>query len=500
MKLLDLFIKKRDELPYEYSFEGERIDYTHLFFSAPNPETQRNGVLSINGMAHATMSHSELIPNDFTDIYYLPFPLDSILSTYKRVNEKNVYYHIKHEFMVDEGFLNDITNIYFMKLCGEYTIYLNGTKILDGMDKVYVNANVSKLINVGLNTLILTFKEDKHKNVIGPSGPIYLETTPRTYIKSVEIKTDIKNEKVSFNIDTVSPHGVVTITTPTAMNNDYIFDTNQLDIKLDNLILWTPSQPFFYQYTIKLNNGGDSVRGIFALLEYKLDTVDGVSVLTINGEPTPIKGVLDNYYYSDSLTLPPTITHLKNLFSEVKSLGFNSIRKTKFVDIKDYYYNGLLKGLLIAQDIEFKSIDDLDNKIEYLKNFQAVYLVNIILTDKNVDYKELYSYIKSKMPDKLISINIMNKKSFGDINVKREGFLGYDEITSKIEEPFITNLKFENRIDGLEDFMNNRYIPSSVMGMVGFYYSSINSVQDGIYNPSLKKIRAKKARINEILK
>ena len=77
MKLLDLFIKKRDELPYEYSFEGERIDYTHLFFSAPNPETQRNGVLSINGMAHATMSHSELIPNDFTDIYYLPFPLDS---------------------------------------------------------------------------------------------------------------------------------------------------------------------------------------------------------------------------------------------------------------------------------------------------------------------------------------------------------------------------------------------------------------------------------------
>ena len=500
MNILDLFRKKRDELPYEYSFEGDRIDYTHLFFTAPNPELQRTGVLSINGMAHATMTHSELIPNEFLDIYYLPFPLDSILSTYKRVNEKNVYYHIKHEFNVEEGFLGEITKLYFMKLCGEYIIYLNGTKILDGKDKVYVNADVSKLITVGTNTLILTFKEEKYTNVIGPSGPIYLETTPRTYIKSVEIKTDIKNETVSFNIDTQSPHGVITITTPTAMNNDYQFDTNKVDIKLDNLILWTPAQPFFYQYTIKLNNGGDSVRGIFALLEYILVTIDGVSVLTVNNEPTPIKGVLDNYYYSDSLTLPPTVTHLKNLFSEVKSLGFNSIRKTKFVDIKDYYYNGIIKGLLIAQDIEFKSIDDLDNKIEYLKNFQAVYLVNILLTDKSVDYKELYSYIKSKMPEKLISISYGNKNTFGDINVKREVFLGYLEITNKIEEPFITNLKFEDKINGLEEFMNNRFIPSSVMGMVGFYYSSINSPLDGIYSPSLKKIKVKKIRLNNILK
>ena len=500
MSILDLFRKKRDELPYEYSFEGDRIDYTHLFFTAPNPELQRTGVLSINGMAHATMTHSELIPNEFVDIYYLPFPLDSILSTYKRVNEKNTYYHIKHEFNIDEGFLNEITKIYFMKICGEYTIYLNGSKIAEGKDKLYVNADVSKLITVGTNTLILTFKEEKRKNVIGPSGPIYIETTPKTFIKSVDVKTDIKNETVSFNIDTVSPHGIITITTPTANNNDYQFDTNKVDIKLDNLIVWTPSQPFFYQYTIKLNNGGDSVRGIFALLDYKLDTVDGVNVLVVNGEPTPIKGVLDNYYYSDSLTLPPTVTHVKNLFSEVKSLGFNSIRKTKFVDIKDYYYNGIIKGLLIAQDIEFISFDDLDNKIEYLRNFQAVYLVNILLTDKRVDYKELYGYIKSKMPDKLISISVSNKKSFGDINVKREEFLGYSEITNKTEDPFIANLSFENKIDGLEEFMSECYIPSTMMGMVGFYYSSLNSPNDGIYSPSIKKIKVKKIRLNDLLK
>ena len=500
MGLLDLFRKKRDELPYEYSFEGDRIDYTHLFFSAPNPELQRTGVLSINGMAHATISHSELIPNEFLEIYYLPFPLDSILSTFKRVNEKNTYYHIRHEFVIDEGFIKDITNIYFMKLCGEYIIYLNGTKILEGKDKLNVNANVSELINEGTNTLILTFKEEKYENVIGPSGPIYIETTPNVTINSVSVKTDIKNEKVSFKVDTPSPHGTITITTPTANNFDYKFDSNDIDIKLDNLIVWTPDKPFFYQYTIKLDNGGDSVRGIFALLEYKLDTVDGVNVLTINDEPTPIKGVLDNYYYSDSLTLPPTVTHVKNLFSEVKSLGFNSIRKTKFVDIKDYYYNGVIKGLLIAQDIEFKSFDDLDNKIEYLKNFQAVYLVNMILTDKKVDYKELYGYIKSKMPDKLISISLSNKKSFGDINVKREEFLGYSEITNKTEDPFIANIRFENKIDGLEEFMKNSYIPSTMMGMVGFYYSSLNSPVDGIYSPSLKKIKVKKVTINNLLK
>ena len=205
MSIFDIFRKKRDELPHEYSYEGERIDYTHLFFSAPNPELQRENTLSLNGMGHITTTHSNLIPNDFPDIYFVPFPLDSLLSTYKRVNDKNIYYHIMFEFEVDESFLKDVTKIYFMKLCGEYTIYLNGSKILEGKDKLFVNANVSTLINAGLNTIILTFKEDKFANVIGPSGPIYLESTPNNHIESVFIKTDIKNEKVIFNLDTDSP-------------------------------------------------------------------------------------------------------------------------------------------------------------------------------------------------------------------------------------------------------------------------------------------------------
>ncbi len=104
------------------------------------------------------------------------------------------------------------------------------------------------------------------------------------------------------------------------------------------------------------------------------------------------------------------------------------------------------------------------------------------------------------MPDKLISISVSNKKSFGDINVKREDFLGYTEITNKIEDPFIANLRFENKIDGLGEFMKNSYIPSTMMGMVGFYYSSLNSPVDGIYSPSLKKIKVKKVTINNLLK
>ena len=501
MSLLDLFKKKKEILPYEYSKEGERIDYTHLFFSAPNPEIQRENTMSLNGMAHVCVSQSELIPNEFTYIYYIPFPLDSILSTFKRIDFKNSYYHIKYDFNVNDDFIKEVTNIYFTKLCGSYTIYLNGTKILSGKNEVNISKDISKIISAGLNTLILTFKEERDETIIGPSGPIYMESTPKNYVKDVLIETNIKNETVSFTIDALSPHGVITITTPTASINDYIFDSNKIDIKLDNLILWTPDKPFFYQYTIKLDEGSDRVRGIFALLEYKIGEVDGINAFIFNGSPLPIKGTLDNYYYSDSLTLPPTISHLKNLFSEIKTLGFNSVRKSGFIDIKDYYYNGIVKGLLIMQDINFIDFNDLENKIEYLKRFQAVFLVNIIAENKNINEVELYNYVKSKMPDKLISISLGGKKSYGDIKVNREPFLGFNEYNSnKIQDPFITNLKFENKIDGFKDFMNYKYIPSSMMGMVGFFYSSLNSPTDGIYNPPITKIRTKKIIINEILK
>ena len=152
------------------------------------------------------------------------------------------------------------------------------------------------------------------------------------------------------------------------------------------------------------------------------------------------------------------------------------------------------------QDITFNGIDDLDNKIDYLKNFQALYLLNIILTDNKVNHKELYNYVKSKMPNKLISISLKGNKSYGDVSIKQNEFIGYSDFKKTPEEPFIANIKFENRVDGLKEFMDTKYIPSTMMGMVGFYYSSLNHIDDGLYNPSITKIRVKKSTVNDILK
>ncbi|MCR5741654.1 MAG: hypothetical protein K6G38_04275 [Gammaproteobacteria bacterium] len=487
MGIKDLF-KKKIELPNSLSFEGKNLDYTHIFFNAPNPFEQRENVMTLNGMYHMTTSSSFLIPTDFNEIVYVPYPIGSILSCVERTYNKKLFYHLIKNFKIESNFKNELMVLCFTKLSGEYTIYLNGNKIAYGKNSLMVKIDVTNILNDDNNNLVLSFKENPKDLIIGPSGPIYIESTPKNKIEDVIINLNLKDELVTFNIDAKTPRGKITITTPIAISKTYDFDSGRIEIRLGSIVHWTPDKPFFYQYSIELE-GGDYLRGVFPLFEYKLDNIDGVDCFTLNNKPFPIKGLIDDYYYSDSFNNPPSQQHVKFLFDEVKGLNFNSIRKTSFIEIPEYYYSGIVKGLLIAQDLDFYNEDDFNHKLNYLKNFKSIFMVIVHNKNKEMELKNIYNLVRVKFPERLIVVKD-NNQSFGDIEIdqNKKSQLYHFKRLSYIEK------------DEFIEYMNKNYIKDSMNKMVGFYLESLNNPKTGIYNESLTKLRFSKKKIREILK
>ena len=132
-------------------------------------------------------------------------------------------------------------------------------------------------------------------------------------------------------------------------------------------------------------------------------------------------------------------------------------------------------------NINFESIKQIDKVIDYISLFDSIFLVNIILDNRNVSIEELYKYVKYKLDNKLVVITYLNK-SYGGIDL-------IDYIPKKNNNPYIiSELKFNSgQADELINFKNSEYIGLATHGMIGYFYSSLNHPNDGILTPNYSK-------------
>ena len=239
------------------------------------------------------------------------------------------------------------------------------------------------------------------------------------------------------------------------------------------------------------------IRGVFHISEFSIGTSQGIDCFKINDKPYPIKGILDDYYYSDGLTMPASEDFILYLFRTFKGLGFNAIRKTNYIDIPAYYYKAITFGLLIAQDITYNPVT-FKNTLDYLNKFDSIFMINIKV-DKNTDLAEVYRNAKEIIDNKVIIVS-NSKESYGDAQILDNKEKLYTSKSKKRNEPYFQTLSFGNDLDRLSEFMDNEYIPSSISSMVGFFYKSVNSPESGIFNSNYSKVRVKLEKFKELLK
>ena len=176
---------------------------------------------------------------------------------------------------------------------------------------------------------------------------VWMEKVPRTYIQDIRILPDLNGFSltVRMNDDTVGT-AVVTID-----GRQMEIKTNEKQyIKIDKAHLWSPDDPYLYNFDITA--GEDKVSSYVGLRTFGISLNEkGQNVLLLNNKPFFHHGLLDQGYYKGGYYTPSDDKDFIYDISMMKKLGFNTLRKHIKVEPLRWYYHCDRLGMLVWQDM-----------------------------------------------------------------------------------------------------------------------------------------------------
>ncbi|MBQ2383978.1 MAG: glycoside hydrolase family 2 [Oscillospiraceae bacterium] len=171
---------------------------------------------------------------------------------------------------------------------------------------------------------------------------VWLESVPDHYIRDLRI--DCHGTSVTVSIDPPMD-GTVNV----LALGEYPLVDGKVTIAPDHPRLWSPEDPFLYDFTVRAGN--DLVDSYFALRTLSVETVDGYQRLCLNGKPYFFHGLLDQGYWPDGLFTPAAPECYTDDILAMKKLGFNTLRKHIKVEPEEFYYQCDRLGMVVFQDM-----------------------------------------------------------------------------------------------------------------------------------------------------
>ena len=176
---------------------------------------------------------------------------------------------------------------------------------------------------------------------------VWMEKVPRDYITDLKIKPDLQG----FNI---------TVQTQSAKSSSAVLSIGGKDIPIktctdnridiDNSHLWTPEDPYLYDFDISYKD--DRVSSYVGLRTFGVGPdANGNKVLLLNGKPYYHHGLLDQGYYKGGFYTPQDDSDFENDILRMKQMGFNMLRKHIKVEPLRWYYHCDRLGMLVWQDM-----------------------------------------------------------------------------------------------------------------------------------------------------
>jgi len=313
----------------------------------PRPQLKRNSFLSLNGK--------------WDDGALVPFPLESSYN-----GKKGPEYTYHRKFTLPKGFMKDRLILHFGAVDQIADVYVDGqiathheggylpfecdiTDLLAPVSlhelKVEITDSLSHLYPYG--------KQKKHPGgmwytpVSGIWQSVWLESVPVNHIEALEITPSLNS--VSVLIYSEASHFDVTV----SFKGEIIFtgstDTPDIFINIDNPRLWTPDEPNLYDITVKTDN--DEVSSYFGLRTVSIETVDNIPRILLNGRPFFFHGVLDQGYFPEGIYTPNTEKDYERDILNLKSMGFNTIRKHIKIEPACFYEACDRLGMIVFQDM-----------------------------------------------------------------------------------------------------------------------------------------------------
>ncbi len=352
---------------------GKEIDPEHVLEEYPRPGMKRDGYVILNGFWNYAITSSAEFPKEYDGRILVPFSPESVLSGVNRVVMPDMFLHYKREFSLSRTESGKRLLLHFGAVDQCCEVYVNGYKLGEHRGGYWhFSYDITAYVREGENLLQLvvwdlsdTSYYARGKQSLERGGmwyspqsgiwqSVWMEYVPEHYIDAVNLKPDLDNKCLEILVMMHDSHRLpvemtVLLKDKVILQSDGMTgDVCRLD--LPSCRLWSPEEPVLYDIIIRA--GEDEVVSYFAMRKISMER-DSERILRffLNGRPYFHNGILDQGYYPDGLYTAPSDEAMVNDILQMKSLGFNMLRKHAKIEPDRWYYHCDRLGMLVWQDM-----------------------------------------------------------------------------------------------------------------------------------------------------
>ena len=340
----------------------------------PKPQFERATWQNLNGEWDFTIDHDNCgegkeyfkVDKNFDSKINVPFAPESVLSGIGNTDFiASVWY--KRKINITKSQLENRIVLHFGAVDYVATLYVNGQKVgyhKGGYTSFYFD--ITSFVVEGENDIcvhaedaptsyyIPTGKQDKK---FKPDGVLYtrstgiwqtvwLEFTPKTYIKNVKYYPNVADGSINVNAELVGAgefsvkayyQGKLVGQSSAKSNGGNVGVT----IKLDEIYLWQPLDGKLYD--LQLTYGEDKVKSYCGLREVRFEGHKFI----INGKSVFQRFVLDQGYYPDGIYTAPSDQALANDVKISIDAGFNGARLHQKIFEERFLYHCDKAGYMV---------------------------------------------------------------------------------------------------------------------------------------------------------
>ena len=334
----------------------------------PRPQLVRKDWRSLNGEWKFRTERSGQNSTEEWETINVPFCPESSLSGIGRriaQGEKMIY---EREFSLPMGWIDRRLLIHFGAVDQKAKVLINGQEAgyheggylpfeIDITDLTDFDA-VNTVRVEAVDDLDHKYPWGKQKRdnggmwytpVSGIWQSVWLESVPEVHVKSLKIDTGLDWVEIrAYGIET----GIITL-----LGDRHKMHTEEtssekcasIHIDINRPHVWTPEDPFLYEFTIE--TAADCISSYFALRTLTIEESGGYKRLCLNGKPYFFNGLLDQGYWQDGIYTPATPRGFESDIRAMKSLGFNTLRKHIKIEPEQFYYDCDRLGMVVFQDM-----------------------------------------------------------------------------------------------------------------------------------------------------
>lgn len=399
---------------------GEQLNPNKVWQEYPRPQMKRERFEILNGLWEYAIVPAELAkPLQYDGQILVPFCVESALSGVKKSVSPQQRLWYKRSIKTSKKWKNGRVLLNFEAVDWESTVYIDGKEVgkhRGGYDPF--SFDITAFVNPGKkHTLTVAIYDPtdapdainpRGKQVLAPNGiyytpvtgiwqTVWMEHVPDTYIEDYHLQSDIDKNTVTVEVNTKNilagdqiqvivrsgenRRMPTTGTTPNIILAQQTITPGKTAVfTLKNPQLWSPISPYLYHLDLRIvrnKKNIDAVAGYFGMRKISLGKgKDGIVRLLLNNEPVFQNGPLDQGFWPDGIYTPPSVQAMRYDLEQLKSMGFNMLRKHVKVEPRIFYRQADEIGLLVWQDMPStngygnEKIPELTFSAEHSDNFK----------------------------------------------------------------------------------------------------------------------------------